>query len=113
MLQVVEIGRQTNAEALLTVIATVLLTKPVGEGCEIGRGTGPVKMEHLAYHLWPLLPEADKRPFPSPGEIQSCLDLLDDAIAQYLIAFTESLPGQGAEQGQVASSHRRLRDGGG
>lgn len=108
MLQVAEIGRQTNAEALLTVIATVLLTKPVGEGCEIGRGTGPVKMEHLAYHLWPLLPEADKRPFPSPGEIQSCLDLLDDAISQYLIAFTESLPeqGQGAEQGQVASSLR-------
>ena len=105
MSEVAEIGKQTNTEALMTVIVTVLLTKSVGKD-EIGHGTGPVKTEHLAYHLWPLLPEANKRPFPSPGEIQRCLDLLEDAIVQYVIAFTESHRERGEERDEVASALR-------
>lgn len=104
--QIVEIGKRTNTEALFTVVVVILLTKPVGDGREVGHETGPVKTEHLAYHLWPLLPEADKRPFPSPDDIQSCLDLLDQAIEQYVVALAESDRDQGDKQDQVASTLR-------
>ncbi len=104
--KIVELGKRNNAAALFTVVSSILSMGPAGQALEVTHGTGPAKTEHLAYHLWPLFEGSEQRRFPPASDIQQCLDILEDAISSYLIAFAEINQQENREESLLSSAMR-------